>query len=303
MSQVQNVVVVYHGLLEEAETLARDLSDRFENGAWMRFPAEPVEALETNVEGCDLVITIGGDGTILRGAHAAAPHAIPVLGINMGRVGFMAELDASDALDETAWYLDHWDVEGRGPRIEERAMVRASIVGSTEPPFHALNDVVVGRGASIRVVDLGTVVDGQHIVTYRGDGLVISTATGSTGYGLSLGGPVMDPTSEAFLLKPIAAHMSLQGGLLLRAGAVVNITVENELGGTLSVDGFVDRPLAVGTTVRIETSEFSARFLRRRPPAAFYESLTRRLGMRQGAMSRESYEDDEPLRPGDSGDL
>ena len=296
MSQVQNVVVVYHGLLSEAETLARELSERFGNGAWRLLPAEPFMALDAGVEGFDLVITIGGDGTILRGAHAAAPHAIPVLGINMGRVGFMAELDAKDAPDETGWYLDNWGVEGKGPRIEERAMVRATIAGSNEAPFHALNDVVVGRGASIRVVDLGTVVDGQHIVTYRGDGLVISTATGSTGYGLSLGGPVMDPSSEAFLLKPIAAHMSLQGGLLLRAGAVVDITVENDLGGMLSVDGFVDRPLAVGTTVRVETSEFSARFLRRHPPAAFYESLTRRLGMRQGAMTREGEEGGQ--RPG-----
>lgn len=180
-------------------------------------------------------------------------------------------------------------------------MVRASIVGSTEAPFHALNDVVVGRGASIRVVDLDTVVDGQHIVTYRGDGLVISTATGSTGYALALGGPVMDPSSEAFLLKPIAAHMSLGGGLLLRAGAVVDITVENEVGGMLSVDGFVDRPLAVGTTVRVETSEFRARFLRKHPPSAYYESLTRRLGMRQSAMTRESEEGGRKAGPEVSG--
>jgi NAD+ kinase len=299
MSQVQNVVVVYHGVLAEAEELARELSKRYGNGNWTLLPAEPVADLETGVEGCDLVITIGGDGTILRGAHAAAPLAIPVLGINMGRVGFMAELDASDALNDTGWYLDNWDVEGRGPRIEERAMIRATVIDSTEEPFHALNDVVVGRGASIRVVDLGTVVDGQHIVTYRGDGLVISTATGSTGYGLALGGPVMNPTSDAFLLKPIAAHMSLQGGLLLRPAAVVSITVENEAGGMLSVDGFVDRAIAVGTTVQVETSEFRARFLRKHPPAAFYGSLTRRLGMRQGAMTREGGDEEE--RPDNAG--
>jgi NAD+ kinase len=288
MSQVQNVVVVHHGLLAEARTLARDLSERFGNGKWRLLPAEPVSALESGVEGSDLVITIGGDGTILRGAHAAAPHAIPVLGINMGRVGFMAELDASDALEKTGWYLDNWETEGKGPRIENRAMIRATVTGSNGDtgPFHALNDVVVGRGASIRVIDLHTVVDGQEIVTYRGDGLVISTATGSTGYGLALGGPVMNPTSGAFLLKPIAAHMSLQGGLLLRPAAVVNITVETETGGTLSVDGFVDREMQAGDSVQIETSEFSARFLRKHPPEAFYQSLTRRLGMRQGAMRR-----------------
>ncbi|MBT5319135.1 MAG: NAD(+)/NADH kinase, partial [Chloroflexi bacterium] len=276
--------------LTEAETLARNLSERYGHDKWTLLPAEPVRALESGVKGSDLVITIGGDGTILRGAHAAAPHGIPVLGINMGRVGFMAELDASDAMTDTGWYLDNWDEGGEGPRIENRAMVRATIPGSTEAPFHALNDVVVGRGASIRVVDLNTVVDGQHIVTYRGDGLVISTATGSTGYGLALGGPVMNPTSGAFLLKPIAAHMSLQGGLLLRPDAVVSITIENDAGGMLSVDGFVDRAIAAGTTVRIETSEYTARFLRKHPPAAFYQSLTRRLGMRQGAMARESGE-------------
>jgi len=141
------------------------------------------------------------------------------------------------------------------------------------------------------------VVDGQHIVTYRGDGLVISTATGSTGYGLALGGPVMNPTSGAFLLKPIAAHMSLQGGLLLRPAAVVSITIENEAGGMLSIDGFVERYIGSGTTVQVETSEYSARFLRKHPPAAFYQSLTRRLGMRQGAMTRESGNVENP--PGD----
>ncbi len=299
MSHVQNVVVVYHGVIAEAKILASALSERLGNGDWRLLPAEPVSALETGVEGSDLVVTIGGDGTILRGAHAAAPHAIPVLGINMGRVGFMAELDASDALEDTGWYLDNWDVDGSGPRIENRAMIRATVIGSSEAPFHALNDVVVGRGASIRVVDLNTVIDGQHIVTYRGDGLVISTATGSTGYALALGGPVMNPTSGAFLLKPIAAHMSLQGGVLLRPAAVVSITVENEAGGMLSVDGFVDRAIAVGTTVQIETSEFDARFLRKHPPAAFYGSLTRRLGMRMEAMTRESGDSDRHL--GDEG--
>ncbi|HJM52413.1 MAG TPA: NAD(+)/NADH kinase [Dehalococcoidia bacterium] len=299
MPKVQNVVVVYHGLLAEAETLARALSKRFGDNNWRLLPAEPVFALETDVEGSELVITIGGDGTILRGAHAAASHAIPVLGINMGRVGFMAELDASDSLEDTGWYLDNWEIEDRGPRIENRAMIRATVSGpdGNPGPFHALNDVVVGRGAAIRVVDLNTVVDGQPIVTYRGDGIVISTATGSTGYGLALGGPVMNPTSGAFLLKPIAAHMSLQGGLLLRPAAVVSITVENETGGTLSVDGFVDRVMRVGETVHVETSEFSARFLRKHPPEAFYQSLTRRLGMRQGAMQRETGEVE--IRPGD----
>ena len=297
MVQFQNVVVIYHSLLTEAETLARDLSEHFGQGKWALLPADPVDALTRAVEGSELVVTIGGDGTILRGVHAAAPRGIPVLGINMGRVGFMAELDASDAMDDTGWYLENWEEEDKGPRIENRAMVRATIAGSSEKPFHALNDVVVGRGASIRVVDLNTVVDGQHIVTYRGDGLVISTATGSTGYGLALGGPVMNPTSGAFLLKPIAAHMSLQGGLLLRPAAVVSITIENEAGGMLSIDGFVERYIGSGTTVQVETSEYSARFLRKHPPAAFYQSLTRRLGMRQGAMTRESGNVENP--PGD----
>ncbi|MFP6678894.1 MAG: NAD(+)/NADH kinase [Dehalococcoidia bacterium] len=297
MVQFQNVVVIYHSLLTEAETVARDLSEHFGQGKWALLPADPVDALTRAVEGSELVVTIGGDGTILRGVHAAAPQGIPVLGINMGRVGFMAELDASDAMDDTGWYLENWEEENKGPRIENRAMVRATIAGSSEKPFHALNDVVVGRGASIRVVDLNTVVDGQHIVTYRGDGLVISTATGSTGYGLALGGPVMNPTSGAFLLKPIAAHMSLQGGLLLRPAAVVSITIENEAGGMLSIDGFVERYIGSGTTVQVETSEYSARFLRKHPAAAFYQSLTRRLGMRQGAMTRESGNVENP--PGD----
>ncbi len=287
MPDVRVAGIIYHGLLPEADSLAATLLKQFGSGGgwWMR-PLNGLDDVADLLDATDLVITIGGDGTILRGVHAAAPAGIPVLGINMGRVGFMSEIDAADAEEGLAWYLDNWDAAGSGPRIEVRAMLQAHIVDREHERFHALNDVVVGRGATVRVIDLRTVVNGEAVITYRGDGLVVATATGSTGYALALGGPVMDPTSPAFLLKPIAAHMSLQGGMLLRPDSVVQITMESEGQATLSVDGFVDRPLSEGEAVRVETSPYSARFLRRNPPNAFFRSLTRRLGMRQGAMPR-----------------
>jgi NAD+ kinase len=165
-------------------------------------------------------------------------------------------------------------------------MIQAMVADGAPGPFHALNDVVLGRGSEIRLIDMNVVVNGVHLETYRADALVVATATGSTGYSLALGGPVMDPESRSFLLKPVAAHMSLQGGLVLPPGATVEMTLETDSEAVCSVDGFVDLPVRAGESVRVVVSPHTARFLRRSPATSFYESLTRRLGMRQEAVSR-----------------
>jgi NAD+ kinase len=287
---VPTIAVAYHGLLAEAEELAEALAKKFSSHAnWWRSSVDTIHQRSEELDATDLLITVGGDGTTLRAVHVAAPREIPVLGINMGRVGFMSEIEAHTALEETAWYL-----EGNA-RIEERTMIQAQIspdstatnespeIRESQTPYHALNDIVVGRGRAIRLVDLKVVVDGVYLETYRADGLVVATATGSTGYALALGGPVMDPEGRSFLLKPVAAHMSLQGGLVLRAGSTLEITLETDIEAVCSVDGFTEFPVASNQTVSVEVSPHVARMLRRGPPTAFYASVTDRLGMRQGA--------------------
>ncbi len=289
VSRRQIVGIICHTQLAEATDLAHALNSRYARGGkWWIANEDALEEVQARCDDSDLLVTIGGDGTILRGVHQAARRKIPVLGVNMGRVGFMAEIDASEAMDGIGWYLDG------NAQIERRAMLRADVpidnnVG-IRSAYDALNDVVMARGIGVRVVEVDTVLNGTRITTYRGDGVVVATATGSTGYCLSLGGPVMDPQSDNILLKPIAAHMSLQGGVILPPQSGLELSLRSDNPCTVSIDGCIDKRLVQGQTVKIQRSPHSALFLRKNSTSAFWGSVTRRLGMRQGAVQRQSAE-------------
>ena len=271
--------IVHHGLLTEAEELAKQLVAIYgKDRKWWLATQDTLGECQENLNSSDLIITIGGDGTILRGVHVAASRDIPVLGVNMGRVGFMSDIESKDAINEIGWYLDG------NARIERRYMLSAIIQGRESQPVISLNDVTVARGPIVRVIEVSTVVDGVHLATYRGDGVVVSTATGSTGYTLGLGGPVMDPASRDFLVKPIATHMSQFGGVILQASSTVELTVQSEENATLNADGFIDLSLADGETVVISQAGNYASFLRRKPAPEFWGDLSRRLGLRKGPL-------------------
>jgi len=282
MPRYLNIGIVHNGELAAAGELARKLSTTYGDGrSWWLATQSDLHEQTARLAESDLIITIGGDGTILRGAHAASSQDIPVLGVNMGRVGFMSDIENKDAVDEVGWYL-----EGNA-RIERRFMLKAVLTGSNgkSEPILALNDVTVARGAALRVIEVSTVVDGVHLATYRGDGVVISTATGSTGYSLALGGPVMDPTSQDFLVKPIASHMSQFGGAILQSSSTVELTVEAYEDATLNADGFIDRTLSAGEVVTITQAGDYASFLRRKPAADFWGDLSTRLELRKGSVN------------------
>jgi NAD+ kinase len=255
------------------ETL--DLHDR----SWVAPVDEEGIAPET-LRATALIVTAGGDGTIIRVNRLAAPYSIPIVGINMGRVGFMSEIDSRDALEEIEWYL-----EGNG-RIDERAMLKATLSGENGEILHALNDVTVHRGAELRIIEVKAVIDDVELSTYRGDGLIVATSTGSTGYTLQLGGPVIDPNASVFLLKPIAAHMSQIGGVVLDSNSVLELTLDSTTNATLTIDGYISRKMHEGDAVLISRSERCARFLRGSPKSGFWEGLSHRLGMRIGAVRR-----------------
>ena len=279
MPRYQNIGIVYPGLLTEAEELAKQITLAYgtDRKLWLA-TQDTLREHDEDLKTSDLILTIGGDGTILRGVHVAASRDIPVLGVNMGRVGFMSDIESKDAIKELGWYLDG------NARIERRYMLNAIIQGKESQPIISLNDVTVARGSVVRVIEVSTVVDGVQLATYRGDGVVVSTATGSTGYTLGLGGPVMDPTSRDFLVKPIATHMSQFGGAILQASSTVELTVHSEENATLNADGFIDVSLADGETVVITQTGDYASFLRRKPPAEFWGDLSRRLGLRKGPL-------------------
>jgi NAD+ kinase len=271
--------IIYNARIPEALDLSNAIVNELslETRSWVS-PAENLDALRRRVPETDLVITAGGDGTILRATRVTAPCGIPMVGINMGRLGFMTELQVHEALEMLPFYLEN------NYRVEERSMIQAWIYkngnSSSEPdgPYHALNDVVLARGDVSRVVTIRASIDGSDLTTFRADGLIVSTATGSTGYSLAVGGPILDPVSEDLVVKPIAAHVGLTASLVLGSSAKVSMYLEGTQEAVLSVDGFLDYNFQPGDGVLLEQSPLKAKFLRSQPPEHFFATLTRRLG-------------------------
>ena len=276
---MKNVGIIYNDRIPEALDLTTAILHQLAlpEDSWIS-PAENLETLRQRAAQTDLVITVGGDGTILRAVQVTAPSGIPLVGINMGRLGFMTELQVHEALEKLPLYIDG------ECRIEERNMLQARVVRGEangtgeEGPYHALNDVVLARGAVSRVVTITGTIDGAQLTTFRADAVILSTATGSTGYNLAVGGPILDPLSDGLVLKTVAAHMGLTAGLVLNSSAKVGLSLEGFQQAILSVDGYVDYPLSPGDRVELEQSPFKARFLRANSPSYFYATLTRRLG-------------------------
>lgn len=220
-----------------------------------------------------LLVTLGGDGSILRAARAAAPYGTLLLGVNLGRVGFLTEAEPGTWREVLARVLagDCW--------VEERSILRVAIWrdGEMLGQAEALNDVVVGRGALARVVHLRTEIDGGYFATYVADGLIVATPTGSTAYALAAGGPILPPQLRNILLVPVAPHLSMERPLVLAEGATVRIAVTGGWPAVLTVDGEVQAELESGDEVLVEISPHVACFARVRERAYFYKTLVARL--------------------------
>jgi NAD+ kinase len=229
---------------------------------------------ENAFEGLFLAITVGGDGTILRTARWAAPSGIPILGVNMGHLGFMTELSARDALDRIPWYL-----EGNA-LVDERSMLRAHLNGDQDGDrisFLALNDVVVGRGSLARIVRVRTLINGEEMTVFRADAVVVATATGSTGYAMSAGGPILHPQSTEIVLKAVAPHLSLPAAVVLWPDASIGMVNLADRDAALSVDGYQSALIRQGEMVVVTLSDVTTIFLRAKPVEMFFNNLTQRL--------------------------
>lgn len=266
--------------LESVQRVADDLASALRGRGSEVWVASAWDSAATaqHMDGTDLLVCIGGDGTVLRGARAAIPHPVRILAVNVGRLGFLSELAPDEAGDAVLSVLD-----GAG-RIEERAMLIGEVCHpekdgpvSTLPLQYALNDIVVGRFAPGRPVYISVVVDGELLETVRADGMIVATATGSTGYNLSAGGPVLFPESQEVLITPVAAHLSRVKPLVLPAGMTLELRVETDHRAVVSFDGQIDEELESGACVRIRRAPHVARLLRLRPPADFYRKLIRHL--------------------------
>lgn len=221
--------------------------------------------------GADLVICLGGDGTVLHNARVLMGTGAVILGVNLGRLGFLTEFDGHQAGD----YLDF--VIGGGGRIEERTMLQAGVSGSDEY-YHGLNEAVVGRATLSRAIQLAVDVNGTRVADYRCDGVIVASATGSTAYALSVGGPILYPESNDLIIVPVAPHLSAQHAVVLPGTETVHITLEPGQQAVLSVDGLGDVQLNEGDAVDVQASQYRARFLRLKPPTDFYLRMANQLG-------------------------
>lgn len=211
-------------------------------------------------DGCDCAIVLGGDGSVIKAASACAGRRIPVLGINLGRVGYLAEVEQDEL------YLLSRLCRGEY-RIERRMMLSVSVLREGQeihrmPP--ALNEAVISNGAISHMVDLNVFCDGQPVSHFHADGVIAATPTGSTAYSMSAGGPIIDPALECFCLTPVAAHSLSARPMLLSAGCTLDIEniCRREDNTYLTVDGAANFKLLYGDVVRIRRAQAETAMIR-----------------------------------------
>jgi NAD+ kinase len=220
-----------------------------------------------------LLVALGGDGTVLRAARLGITLGIPVLPVAMGRLNFMAELRPEELYEGLSILI-----EGGGWR-DERTLLAATLLSPGEAPreFLALNEIVLARGDINRTVAIDIEIYGARLTSYHADGVVVATATGSTAYALAVGGPIIDPRSRALELVPIAAHLTNIPSLVLHEDAAITLILRSRHQATFSADGRDSVPLHEGDIVEARRAEQVCVFARVHPPSTFYERLTQRL--------------------------
>lgn len=224
-------------------------------------------------DGADILLAVGGDGTMLRVGRVGARLGCPVLGFNLGQVGFLPQVP------ELEWRAALELVLSGDFELERRMLVFGELIrdGEILAEHHALNEIVVMRGALARPVRLETEVDSAALANYVADGLIISTPTGSTAYALAAGGPILPPTLRNLVVTPVSPHLSVGRAVVLAEGCTINITVRTDHQAILSADGQTEIEVLDGDCVRVRASERDCNFVRLEPPNYFYRDLTERL--------------------------
>jgi NAD+ kinase len=273
---MRTVGILYQERSEGAGSLANVLAETLRadgRTVWQEALQKHDPQASEHLAGTQVVLVLGGDGSLLSAARMCAEEGIPLLGINFGRVGFLTELEPTEVEEKLPLYLDgdYW--------IDERAMLQAEVEnGRDHLRFIALNDMVVVRGAEPRVIRVKVWLDGHYYNTTVADGIIVSTATGSTAYNLAAGGPILHPQVRSSVLTPIAPHLAADRSLILEPNAITTLELQpGSDGAILSADGQHNLLLNSGTQVIIRSSQFVTRFLRRRPPTHFYRILSAKL--------------------------
>ena len=233
-------------------------------------PGDAFDTIRAELPTTDLVTVLGGDGTFLRTARAIGGSGVPAVGVNLGRIGFLAKVEREDlerALDQ---YLAGDYAIGDRFRIAVR-VVRAG--GETEE-HECLNEVVVARGRRVRMIQLEVEVSGSHLATYVADGVVVATPTGSTAYSFSAGGSILDPRLRNMIITPVAAYLSPLHSVVAGEDHVVHLTLRDSNDGAIaSLDGQIDVPLEVGDRVEVSALAAPLRMVEPAGSTPFYDLL------------------------------
>lgn len=230
-------------------------------------------SIESALKNCDVFICLGGDGTILHASRLVADKRIPILGINIGTLGFMAELEGNDLqmlskLGTDAFY------------VEDRMMISVEVVSGGKVVFsdHGLNDAVITKGAVARVLQMNVRCSGSNVLSCSGDGIIVATPTGSTAYSLSAGGPIVEPTADNLLITPICAHGQNFSSFVTEGSREITISVDKigRRNAFLSVDGGRAYRLEANETVRVKKSERVTKLVRLKDND-FFQTINRKF--------------------------
>lgn len=245
-------------------------------GEWQAQSSD-LERLREELPTTDALVVLGGDGTFLRAARAVAEIDVPLLGINLGKVGFLSKAEATE-LEAVLASIVAGDYTIDERMVLEGRILRGGGVGEDAADRHiALNDIVVARGSLARVCRLDVSIDGTHLATFIADGLVVSSPTGSTGYSFSAGGPILDPVSRNLVVTPIAAYLSAIRSVVVSPRQVVRCRVVDAHEALVSVDGREDLPIAVGDVVEVRAVERPIRLVEPHGAQPFWDLLRHKV--------------------------
>ncbi len=219
---------------------------------------------------CDLLLSFGGDGTFLSTTHLAVKQLIPILGVNLGGLGYLAEVSMDELFDRTDALL-------RGDYIVENRLVLEAKINDGLQVYHALNEISIDKAGYPRTIQLKTSIDGKYLNTYTADGLIVATPTGSTAYSLSTGGPILEPTMNAIILAPICPHTLANRPLVVQDDKVIEVEVTPDKAAVMvTVDGLEGTRQPSGVKVTIQKAKYPMQLVRF-PGRYFYDVLREKL--------------------------
>jgi len=268
---------IFNESIPKSEELVNQLKSLLSNDycIWTS-PGDQINIKSTVLSDTKIVVTAGGDGTILKASRICSRYGIPILGINLGRVGFMTELRPEEASEQIFTYLNRNSI-----KFDSRLMLQCEIFDNSKSKpiqiIDALNDVVISRGSDPKLLDIKTKIDSADMHSYRADGLIISSPTGTTGYSLAAGGPIIAPDSQVILLQPLAAHMNFSKSLVIAEKSILEISLISKQPASLIIDGIKETDFSNNHLIRITKSPNTTVFLRKDSMNNFYATLTNKL--------------------------